>query len=293
MMRKKPAMKKSRGVQDPYAPSMRNFLLSAVILPILGYIGSLYIETVKTNILVETERLRSAEEAKNQLLDYTNIFDSRQVDAALIASAIDYDAPREQLDTRWSDYQTTYKKYNIAVDKINQSMTEYLGWQTRDVLNPFIDGYIGNTFADIDACLTDRYFSKITNRAEGKQCGNVSNIQKTIEKLNVCTSAFSIELHSATSVQQKFLEQNTQKENFFSRSYFQSLFFAEDSTPRKIKDETHTSGYAGVGYCAPQDFACFRLLTRDVMRVNLCRACQGLQPKRDGVCADVKPAATP
>jgi len=232
----------------------------------------------------KAQKVSTSQQSREELLKtFSDTFGSRRVNVSLVASAIQHDAPTDELKARWNAYQLSYSQYNLFTPRYRAALLKYLGGQTFGLFagarSP-MDKYLTRSFGRIDACLTDAYYLRIKGTARKAKAmlgscwlkrsppfGKAPThwaIANEIDTLNSCLDSYEIEAMFAIYVEDKF----------------------DDLSPREqVPDQWKTQWWDFFGKpnqdilrSCPRltDWGCLRVHNRPIIAANLKSSCSQL-----------------
>jgi hypothetical protein len=276
---------KPRGLMSNLIGALQTLLITSLFGgTIAGAISYEFTEFEKERT-DKAQRILTSQQSREELLKtFSDTFGSRRVNVSLVASAIQHDAPMDELKARWNAYQQSYVQYNLFRPRYRAALLKYLGGQTFNLFagarSP-MDKYLTRSFGRVDACLTDAYYLRINETARKAKAmlgscwlkrsppsGKVPThwaIADEIDKLNSCLDSYEIEAMFAIYVEDKFddLSPKEQVPDQWKTQWWD--FFGKPN-----QDTLH-------GCPRAADWGCLRVHNRPIIAGNLKSSCSQLE----------------
>jgi hypothetical protein len=243
--------------------SMLLFFETKVGSTLLAFALTGILGAIITNQLTEAQRRHDEELARlkddqvrwEALSDFvSSTINQRAVDATLVASALRRPAAASEIDERWTNYQTSYRTYNIAIYKNRRSLRDMGPNSNKAIFATYIDHSLTPGFASVDNCLTKAHDNYIL--AKGNSVLRSKSATDVLDKcwdgqipadynarsrdLRGCLTTFQDELDWVIRLKRQVEEQEmnlgSQPSRFFKGMYIKSRGCNYDAVCRQKND---------------------------------------------------------
>lgn len=279
----------------------------ALLFPtILGGFIANHFSSEQKKLQDKIEQIRSAE--KNRAAIFTALAETvakRRILVGLVYAALRDDAPINEINQRWADYQQAYMSSNSKYLQFNYDITKYIGARSAMPYIKFLNRSVYPSFARLDRCLTRSYRLRVSgkiweSKENSEKCVSDSNtklhknagggpntivswsINSENQKLQSCYATIVNELSNSIYLQNMYENSRSDQKNI-SKSYIKY-----PKTSHRWRQRTGTTYYESLdnaptiyahgGVCATAtDLTCQRALARPAVENLLKTACHGLE----------------